>query len=307
MEMRWRFILVYLLLVVSYVVATFTAPVKGNTFSLNRFTLGLVQLSFVLPIILIWLAGLYGSSNLKQYVLTLKKAGEQAALRTVANGIIVLVSGLIVGSLLGSVRSYALGTDGYEAYRITYNYVTVLIPLVGMYLVYRGSRRLAEAVGVGPVDKKRQVIAGLILAAACVCVLTALFGNPYRSSTPDPIRFNSYYLTDPLIVGTVLLPQFLSWFFGIYAGLNIARYSAHLRHQEQSSGFRRIAFGIHCIVLVSYLIVMLTMLTAVVGKLSLAPILLLVYILLLFYGLGYVLIARGAKRLVRHNAPKRFV
>jgi hypothetical protein len=298
MEMRWRYIMAYLVLIVSYATVTLAAPVKGNTFDLDRLTLGLLQLTFILPIVGIWIAGATGASNLRKYVRESADERSKVPLRSIANGVLLLVTGLVVTTLLGSIRSYAIGHDWFSAYRILVNYLSVGFLVGGMALLYRGTSSLE---GITRSRKRRWFIGGAMLGL--LAILTILMShNPYRNSTPDPVRYQSYFLSDPLIFLTILLPQALAWYYGILAGLRVRAYARTFQDQRCVRGYTLLGDGVLAIITVSILLVALTLVTGALTNLSLGPLLGIIYLILLFYGLGYVLIALGARKLYRPRA-----
>jgi hypothetical protein len=110
-------------------------------------------------------------------------------------------------------------------------------------------------------------------------------------------------LNDAMIIGTVLVPYLLSWLFGGLAALNLRCYSRQADDLRVRTAFGRVALGLGSIILISVLVQVLVLTTSVLGKLALAPLLGIIYVLIILYGLGYVLIARGSKQLRQLAEP----
>lgn len=304
MEMRWRYIVLYLVVVASYAIVTLTSPAAGNTYQLSQFELGLMRMGIVLPVILIWYIGVQGATHLKRYVSTRAAAKDRRALGYIANGILVLVTGLIITSLVGTVRPYALANGWIEPFRISYNYLNVFFPLVGLYMVYRGTARLLADNALPAVATAKKIILGSALALIFAGLVAILFTNPYRTNTPDPGKYQSFYLGDASIIGTIMLPYLLVWFLGGLAALNIRYFSQQVRQAVSQTAFRRLAVGIFTIIGSLMFLQILGLLTGVLGNLGLASILFIIYLLLFVYGTGYYLIFSGARRLNRGSLTK---
>lgn len=294
--MRWKYILAYLLVVGSYLILSLTSPIRGNSFGLSAVELNLLKLTFIVPLILIWLAGFFGATRLREYAAQVKDSKVARPLGMVATGVIILVVGMVVSGLFSSLRTYALETEYYPLFRIVSNYIAAFFPLVGIYYIFRGAEGLP---GKNiPVRGIYRVVVTAILAAGFVGLLALLFGNPYRNATPDAAKITSFHLSDPLIILTILLPYFLTAYFGIMGVLSLRRYGNQATGEYRAS-FLRLANGLLGIVSISIASLLLAMLPALFAEMPLGTILIIVYLLIALYAVGYLMVASGARKLKR--------
>jgi len=290
-------IVVYALAIPLYVLLTFAAPTTDNRFQLSATSTLLLQATFIVPIVLIWLQGVSGAVAFKAYVQQRSRGTETKALDTVATGVMILLTGLIVTSVYGALRPYAIEAGNVQAFQISRNYLSIFFQLLGTVIVFRGSRQLLGACSIFPLSRRSLGILGAIIGVVMTGLLVLLYQDPYRNDSPDPGRYSSFFLPDSLIILTILAPYAVNWFIGLVGAINIRRYSRNIRNDYRQRAYSRLSLGIASIIGVTILLQLLTILTPVVAELSLGALLLVYYILVLFYGLGYFLIASGARKL----------
>lgn len=298
MELRWGYLILYLLAVPLYVLLTISAPTDALTqrYQLSSTSILLLQFSVVIPMVLIWLAALKGISALKEYTTSLRDKKERPGMQFLLRGLQLLVLGLIVTTLFGALRAYFREEDFYPAYQIFNNYLRILFSLVGVYYIYLGSRKLLDNCDVKRIPNSHQTKIVFITLAVTVVSGLLVYHNPARNTTADP-QIASFYMNDLLIGLTILLPNFLTWLFGSLAALQVKKYSDQLRHRGFREGFAKLAGSVIAIIVISIALQMLVSFSVALSTLSLGALLLVVYLLLFGYAVAYMLLASSARKL----------
>lgn len=146
------FLWIYLALVASYAVLTFTLPTDPAVlarYQISQSQSHLLGLTITAPFVIIYLAALYGFTRFKHYAVSIRGTREGESFRHISNGLTVLVFSLPILSILSSLRSYATFRypDLLPTVVITRNYLTLMFALVAFYavgygLVARGAKKL---------------------------------------------------------------------------------------------------------------------------------------------------------------------
>lgn len=290
---RWIYWLI-VILGVAYVFLTVNAPQASNPYKLTPQQLVSIQLSFVVPIIGIWALAAYGARRFRVYAEEIKDSPEGAPLVKIANGLMLLVFGLVTSGTLNTGRSYARQAGNIEIFSILATYYQYLIPLLGFGLMYTGAKMLPGRAGKG---KKSSLSLLLLFVVLGVAAWMLMLQNPNRNQPVTSLTANSFYMNDILILTTVIVPQAFTWALGIVAGINIAGYVKALKGLIYKKAFARLAAGILTVIGFSVSLQIFNAFVEAMAKLGLQGILVLIYGIVLLYGVGYAIIASGAKKL----------
>lgn len=282
-----------------YCLLTFFSPIDPASqarFNLSVFQLRLLQLSIVVPIVAIWFTATYGAAKFKAYAEKIKDAPDGKALNQVANGLLVLVYVSLVGSsLFSSLSSYARAAGMRVPFTITNRYVSLTLGLIAFTGLFMASTHVLKVV------KAKQKAGGLLafVGVGSLAYIYAQMTYPYRNSTPDPQKYSSSYLPDPLIIATILLPTIASWVLGALAAANITAYKEKSKGIIYKQALTSLSRGIIFIIFFSISLQLLTGLSEYFSTLGLQGILVLLYAILVLYAVGWVIIARGASKLTK--------
>ena len=279
-----------------YILGTLVAPLTQTRFNITPAKTHLLQVSFALPIVLIWAAAVYGAERFKTYALSIKHDRDGEALNRVANGLMVLILSVMSGGLSSILRPWALRDGWLKLFTIAFNYLQVLLPLIAFYIMYSGSKQLLETL---PKKAKRStwwpVIMIMIPIAAVYTVV--VFNYAYRNHTPDAKTYSSFYIPDYLIALTLMLPYLVGWTLGLKAALNIANYKSQVKGILYRSAMHRFVVGILIIISFAVLLQMLVALSTYLSHAGLGVILLFIYLIVLTYSVGFLVLASGSKKL----------
>jgi len=268
---------------------------QSNTYQLSTIQLLLLQLTIIVPVLLIWLVALYGAVRFKQYAYLIKGSPDGRALDLVTTGLLVLILSFIAQSILGSLRWYALGTPWLSPMILLNNHLPIALSLVAVVYMYAGSVRLNKVA--------KTVLSGVQLPAVLLpfTVFSALF-SAYFYTHINHATINglpNFALPGAAPFYTMALPYLVVWMLGLLAIMNMVNYIRHSKGAIYRRSLRDLVWGIMAVIGFTILVQLLTLASTALAKLRLGPLLLVIYLLLIFYSLGFVLIAVGAKRLTR--------
>jgi hypothetical protein len=294
---RHYYYLAPIALSVVYIVASLLAPLGPNRFNITPAKTHVIQLTILLPVVLIWAAAVYGAVKFYSYTQSIRRDKDGKALGKIAVGLILLVGAIMINGAVGVLRPWALKDGWLSAYTIFINYLSVALPLIAYAYMYSGSAKLRALTKKRTLSLSGTVIVSVFLILIAVLYAAVLLNYNYRSTTPDPNRYNSFYMSDPLILLTLALPYLIGWWLGIKAALNLNNYRTNVQGIIYKNALFRLVVGILVVIFFYIIVQMLVAFSTYIAEASLGSILLLVYILILMYAIGFLFIASGAKKL----------
>ncbi len=296
-----KYYLIYALIAVLYCSLIIIIPPDASVltrYSLSPSSAKLLSLSLALPILVIWWLGFFGFVKLKEYAHDIKTNKDGKSLEQIGNGLMIMAIG---GPLISMINSYSnhLATQRPSLTSgavITYNYLTLIMIFATFYLVHEGASKLS-----GILKKKElsrtEILIKLIFAAFSILYIYFTLQNPSRQFPGPGISRAAYYLSDSILVITIIIPYLFVWWYGIRATYLIQQYSKKVSGIIYRQSLSRLAAGLGLVVVTYMLLRFLTSFTTQLNSWSLKVLLLVVYLLLIFLGLGFGLIAKGAKQL----------
>jgi hypothetical protein len=296
-----RFSGLYVLLIVVYLLQTFLIKVNPTVLAKYRIdTLEdhVIALTVALPYIVIWLVALVGYLRLQNYGKAIGREREGVAFTGIASGVLWLSLWLPLSSIVAgfSTQYYTNHPDATASLVRFNNYFNLIILLLGTWLVYRGTEKLLSIVNY----KKKVIVsqtymyAYLILAGLYVYFT---FQDPARQFPTHTVAVASYYEPNWLLFLTLVIPRLIYGFFGLMAVYNIYLYNTKVKGSLYKQALKYLTQGLIAVIITTAILRCIQSLSTPLEKFSLQAVLILVYVLLLLIAIGYVLIAKGAKKL----------
>lgn len=268
----------------------------GNpAFHLSNLQTIFMQLTIVIPVIVIWLVALRGAITFKVYANLIKGSPEAAGINRIADGLFWTVIYLICIALTGAAVPYFSQSPQLPLVLLIRNHAPVLAALVAFILIYAGSHQLRQ---ITPFTTWTRTTIWLMVAFSLFSLFIALV----FIQTPTPVDSRGIpnsTLPREVLLFSVLLPYLSAWLMGLLASVNIAKYAKRVNGIIYRAALQDLVRGIVAVVAFGILLQLLTLASRFLVGLSLAPLLLIIYTLLAFYGLGFWFVRSGAKKLTR--------
>jgi len=296
----WRHVrlsnVVLLLCWLVYAAATLMAPVRQNPYHVSHPERLAIQLSIIVLFGIIWYIALRGATAFKNYASMVRDAKEAPGLHLIANGLLWVVAYLVMIALAGAIGGAMATSSISDEVSVLRDHVTVLVVLIAFIYLYLGSQRLAEIAQFDTWDRKTMLIIAVYMLFSIAFVIA--FSH---ASVPAPgsTRNSLSVLPRSILLFSLILPYLIGWFLGLLACINITRYAHRVKGILYRRALVSLVRGIITVIALGIVFQLLTFAVRYLTTLSLNSIIVLLYALIVLYGLGFVFIRSGAKMLAR--------
>lgn len=286
------------LAIIALAVLTLLSPMSnGNPYHITSESAAILRLTIIVPIAIAWLLGVRGATAFKSYARMIDGSPEAGAINLVANGLLLTVLYFVVGGLIGSLLPFYQHAAGYRALVILHDHFGSLFSLVVFYILYRGSDQLHR---VTRFQTWTRSSAWILLAYAVFAFAFVLLFTSYQApSTSNGSQNSLAFVSSNILLVSLILPYLAGWFMGIISCINIMKFSAQVKGKLYRQALRNLVLGLWVVIVLSMLIQILTFASRYLAGMSLAGVLLVLYTLLLLYGLGFLFVREGAKKLAQ--------
>lgn len=291
-------------LAVLYAALGLITPTDSQTLNKYHLSVGnakILSLTILLPYILIWFVALYGSMHFKSYARKISGTADGKACSILADGLLVLAYSMPVAAVVTSINQYITSKhSGYwPAATIINNYVNLAFVLGAFYIMYRGARRLGMLLKKYVTESRSSDALSLLFIVTSVAYSYLTLTNPARQHAAGSAMHAAYYLPDWLILTTIVIPYVIVLFLGLSAVWFMQQYSAHVPGVLYKKAMWFVTAGIFTTLLSIITLRILASMTAWFQSQELKSLLSILYLLLIFIGIGYWLIAKGARKLTK--------
>jgi hypothetical protein len=302
----WAFGRAELIAIVAWLVyagLTLAAPADPSAaFDLSSSQMLLLKLTIIVPVLVIWLIVAHGAGTLKRYTGLIQGGSEYPAINGIAIGVAWAAVYLIALGLPGALIPYFRNSSSISDIVATQNYLPLVLSAVAFVMLYLGSRRLA-ALAKFDTWTPGSLLVGLIYLIFAAG-LTILF-----SVHPDLVGENvttslTHYESRAMLVFTLILPYLVVWFLGVVACINIIKYSRHIKGTIYRGALGNLVVGILGVVAFGIVLQLLQLYSPALTGYGLGVILLILYGIIVLYGLGFGFIASGSRKLIRIEAAE---
>ena len=295
-----RLSVLYAIFIVVYVLQTVTAPIDKAVlakYHIDSSQLRLLSLTIAIPYVVIWLIALAGYIRLNLYVKLIKKDKDGKAFKAISQGILMLTLWLPISTIVANYfqRVYMVHHSATANLIRLDNYINLLILFGGFLLINWGTNGL-----LGIIKKPKNLAPLKFVLVYIIFAALYVFLTLHDSSRQFPtksVATAAYYESDWLIILTLVIPRLISWFIGAQAVQNIFTYRRKVKGKLYKDALNSLALGIGGVVTTTIVLRCFQSLSGPLAKLNLGLILVVVYLLLIVISTGYILIAKGAKKL----------
>ncbi len=230
-----------------YAYLTLHAPVSRTTPS--QFQLGsglrlILQSSYVILIAFTWF---FGTVAVRSGFIFAKKIQEKDFKKLLFNlsmGLGTLVLGFITATFVGQIRTYnPYDPNIVRTVSIIVNYIYVAAQFFGFWFLYRAVEKKMN------VHYKNMIVSVIITLIIGIIWVGLIFTNPTRQISSVANINPTFYISDFLILYTIILPTLCGWFFGITASFDLADISIQSSNLKLQRSFSQLVSGVWLLVL----------------------------------------------------------
>lgn len=297
--MKKAYVWSFIALVALYALLALSLPPDPETlvkYNITAAQARLLSLTIVVPVVAIYFAAFYGAFRFKQYSEIIKGTTEGRPYSQLSNGLLVLAFSLPIISIFASTLAYVevRNPSSVPAATIFMNYLRLAFPLVAFTLIARGAEGLIATIKTKKSSDHPQL--SILGTVALSSVFTWLVIN--RPITENA-REMPYHLSNWLIITTLVIPYLFIWCRGLRAMYHLNKYREKVKGKVYRQALGSLAKGIGAVIVIGILMQMLTTISVRLSRLNLTPLLLMLYVLIMLYAVGYIWVARGANKLKR--------
>ncbi len=257
----------------------------------------IIQFTYLIPLLVIWLVAVYGATAFKHYADLLGNATEARAMHLIANALYWTIAYLVVASIYGSLLPFYSQSPGFAGLIVLRDHLSALLTLVAFLLFYRGSSLLRGVAKFKTWTLQTYMILAVYVVFAAVLIWRFSLIAPATMASTSHSALQ--YVPTNVLLFTLLLPYLIAWFLGILAAINLSKYAMVVKGVLYRKALSDLVKGIWSVVVFSIVVQVLTLLSRALALLTLGPVLALVYLIVLLYALGFVFIRAGAIKLSR--------
>lgn len=269
-----------------------------NAYKLDNLQTTLLQLTIIIPLLLIWETAIYGAVRFRRYADLIKRSPDGRALGVLTSGLTVLVFSFIIQNFLSVLRGYAVGSTWLSPVVFLNNHLPILLALIAVSLLYRGSIGLSRIVKT-PLSSL-QLLSALVPFTIFASLYSAFFYSHIGHT--ETYGIPNFALPGTIPFFTMAIPYLVVWLLSVLAMLNVTNYIRFVKGAIYKRALKYLAAGIVAVLSFTILLQILTLTSVALLHLSLGLLLVIIYALLILYAVGFALIAFGARKLTAIEA-----
>jgi hypothetical protein len=288
-----------------YTALTLAAPPADSSdqVHLSNTAIQILKVTLLVPYMLTWLVAVTGWYHFSQFASDTKRKNipTHNGFQYLSRGLGMLIFDLILVPMLSASRAVWGGNENIAVLlTVMSNYLHIVIPLIAFGFLYIGSRKLALGGHYATGIRSRLLPAFISTALFIGFFSIAVFNNTSRQVAAQTGQFATYYIPDFLIVLTVIIPLAITWMLGLQAALNTERYIHSLLLPEWRHAVVHFFNGLLAVISSAIILQGIAAFgSEQLQQVSLALILVVIYLFIILQAIGYLLIRLGAKQLHR--------
>jgi hypothetical protein len=289
----------YFVLAAVYLLLILLLPANSqamHAYSLSGLEYRILYFAVALPAMAVWFAAFFGYAKLRDYARSIADSPEAGAFGRLATGCLWLAWSLPVPALMAILLNAVADQwpSFHSAAVIIVTYTTLAFSLVALSIIGMASRELlSHTKSHFSAANARSIMLLFVVGGVLYCYLTfRRFDSASLTATDNP-----YFLPIWLMLLTVIIPYLYAWFIGLLATYEIITYSKQVRGVLYKQALHLLVGGLITVIAASIALQYVSSVAPPTGHLSLNYRLVLITILRVIDGAGFILIALGALRL----------
>lgn len=292
--------IIFLIITLAYVSLALLLPADPTAlqkYHLTQAQANWINLSFIVPLVAVWLSAFYGYITFRSYSESIKDSADGKILHKLSTGLMVLAFSLPTLALVGTVFNYlAIANPDYLSTMVVLRQIAVVgLPLTAFIIISESTEMLAKQIKRKTSPLQNNGISSLLIITAsslfCGVIVTLMNDNA------APKNLYSFPVWEVILL--LVIPYLYLWYRGLAAVSNLVFYRRYVKGHLYKKSFGYLASGLGTVIVLAILIQIATVLTPQLQRIHFTPLLFMVYGLIALYALGYGLIAVGAKKLTR--------
>jgi hypothetical protein len=277
-----------------YAALSLLAPVRNNTFHLTKLELSAIQLTIILPILAIWVIAIFGAATFKRYAGLIRKSADGSALNLISNGLLLVVTYFILQGILGALPNYLVGTPALKPVIIINNHLPMLVSVAAFGLILAGALKLRG------ITSRRMSTGGLTAIVFPYAVLGAIYAWNFYHSVPLATvnGIPKFAVPGKMPFFTLALPYIAIWLMGVLAVTIVAEYARTVNGKVYRLVLKDLVRGLSGVLAFSILVQVIQLSAGLFRHMAIGGVLIVIYIILVLYAVGFIFIARGARKLM---------
>lgn len=296
-EKNSKLLWIFIVLVIAYMAITIGVP--PNPESLEKYNITatharILNISFVLPLAATWMVAYYGYYCFRRYAERVRDSREGPAFRLIERGAMVLVYSLPVQGIISAVTNYIFinNPDLQPTLTILRNYLYMVLFTTAFILISRGCSSLLLTLKNVPYKPQPGFLTFTIVLLSGSFV--SLLVNKTLGSADS-----TYFLPTWLIVVTLGIPYLYAWSRGIQGLYDLRVYLSLVKGNVYRLALKAVVVGLGAVMALNIFIQLLVTASTKLNRLDLTPLLLIIYLLVFCYVIGFGLLARGSRKLTQ--------
>lgn len=254
----------------------------------------IINLSFGLPEIIIWLLAARGAIRFKEYANSIRGSQDGSALNLIADAFLWLVVYVVLLTFGNQFLALARGNTIVSGMVVVKNHLPILLALISTLLFLAGARRLNAITPLRIAKRHTQLLWVLVAVFSLAFMADFLHNRPAMQTLNGEPQFE---LSQQALLFTYVIPYIVIWCLGTYAWLSLTNYARLVKGTIYRPLFGTLAKGVGFVFVATFLAQLLIVANVNVDKFS--AVLVIIYLLLVFAAYGFLLIYKGAANLHR--------
>jgi hypothetical protein len=220
---------------------------------------------------------------------------ESGAINLIADGLLWTIGYLVLTTVVGAIAPYLMKTRAYDTFVVLRDHVAPLASLIAFALIYRGSHRLRVIANFTTWTRSTTWLIPVYGVFAYLFVLQ--FAASPRDSGQLVARSSTAVVGHEILLFTLIVPLLSAWFIGLVATINITKYARDVKGVIYRQAMTDLVRGILAVIAFSIVIQLISFSARYLATVKLAVVLGIVYLLIILYGLGFIFVRSGARKL----------
>lgn len=269
-------------------------PEALDRYNLTESTLRFIGLTVAVPLLLVWASAAYAYLRFDEYTQIVANEPEGKPFKYLTLGLLVLSLALPVSSILNSIFNYIeRENSNFEVFSTIFtNYLNVALSAAAFVLFAKGADgllRITKPRAILPRFKFTELLLIALASGYTLLIVESISGSENGQSI--------YHLPVWLVIPTIAIPFLIIWYIGAQTVYRLNKYEQNVPGVVYKRAMTNLVRGLATIILLSITLQIIGTMRNQLIELKLVPLLGIVYFLLMFYILGYGLVAFAARQL----------